>query len=493
MSRSDLNDWGRRLDSGKPDDPLSALAASLHVDRPPALRPSTAFKAGLRARLLARSTARTQLPGRWMTRPAFVVLLVIIAVVGIVFWMAGGPAPISPSVIRGQTTPVPSPLADLPSPTPTPERLVFNHSPQALFGPNANQSGEWRAHQNVFMANLDGTNVTALRDGPDDVNWLVTFSPNGRKVLIFSHPEWILPAGQHTLPESEQYGDLYLMDVDGSNAIKLTGGYRIVGYPTAYWLPNSDRIVFIASEDDGLGIFVINADGTGRVRLTGPEASPLYLLPSSNPERVYWRSGTIVENNYTFDGYGWTAMDGSGTQPIWENLGNVDIALSSSDGWIAYRRGDCWAGAEPACVSMFVADVDGANGIQKDWEGTPQSFYWSPDGHYLLVDVLVKTETGYGQIFYLWSPFDSSVVKLPEGIEVRSAEGWPVGPPPQWSPEGRRILFENYTWPLPKILNLDTMEVSEALTALRPQPRIIGPWGVTWLPPESDTPSPPAP
>ena len=53
-----------------------------------------------------------------------------------------------------------------------------------------------------------------------------------------------------------------------------------------------------------------------------------------------------------------------------------------------------------------------------------------------------------------------------------------------WSPAGRRVLFENYTWPLPKILNLDTMEVTEALTALRPKPGIAGPWYVAWLPPQ---------
>jgi Tol biopolymer transport system component len=487
MSRNDLNDWGRRLDSGERDDALHALAARLAVNRSPAPHPSSGFKSELRARLWEQSIARR--PMQWATSLAVASLLVVIA--GILWWTTRGPSSSSPATLQDLSTPVPTPLADLPSPTPAPtesvDRLVFHHSSQALFGPNANSSGEWRAYQNVFAANLDGTNLIALKDGPEEVNELVGFSPDGRKVLIFAHPQWIPPEGQHTIPESDEYGDLYVMNTDGSDVIKLTDGvryhYNPTNYnPTAYWLPDNNRVVFIATDGDGLGIFVITADGSGRVRLTEPGASPLWLLPSSNPDRIYWQAGTIVGDNYTFGGYWWTAMDDSGTQPVWEDLGSVNVLLSPTGDRIAYKRGDCWVGVEPMCTSLFVVGVDGVNEIQKDWEGTPQSFYWSPDGTYLLVDVFVKTDAGDGQLFYLWSPSDSSAVQLPAGIEVWSSDSWPVGPPPQWSPDGRRILFENFTWPLPKILNLDTLEVTEALTALKPKPGITGPWFVTWLP-----------
>ncbi len=486
MSQNDLNDWGHRLDSGERDDPLLALAARLQAGRSPAPRPSPNFKSDLRARRLAQSA--TQRPMRWATGLALAALLVIVAVVGAAWWTTHGPSLPSPAALQELSTPIPTPLADLPSPTPAPtegvDRLVFHHTPYALFGPNANSSGEWRAYVNVFVANLDGTNLIALKDGPDEVNQLVGFSPDGRRVLIFSHPQWIPPEGQHTTPESEQYGDLYVMNVDGSNVVRLSGSFRKSYNPTAYWLADRERIVFIAVNEAGPGVFIINADGTGRVQLSGPDARPLWLMPSPDETRIYWQGGMMDGDNILPGGYGWTAMDGSETQPIWENLGVANVALSPVGDRIAYTRDGCGAGVEPVCVSLFVADIDGTNAIQRDWEGTPQNFYWSPDGTYLLVDMFVKTDAGYGQTFYLWSPTDSTMVKLPAGIEVWSAEGWPVGPSPHWSPDGRRILFENYTWPLPKILNLDTMEVTEALTALKPKPGITGPWGVTWLPPQ---------
>ncbi len=486
MSRNDVNDWGRRLDSGERDDALHALAVRLAANRSPSPHPSSGFKSELRARLLGQSIARR--PMRWATSLAVAGLLAIIGAVALLFWMMRGPSSVSPATLQDQSTSVPTPLADLPSPTPAPtesvDRLVFNHSSQALFGENANSSGEWRAYQNVFVANLDGTNVTALKDGPDEVNELVSFSPDGRKVMIFAHPQWIPLEGQHTTPESEQYGDLYVMNVDGSNVVRLSGSFRKSYNPTAYWLADRERIVFIAVNEAGPGVFIINADGTGRVQLSGPDARPLWLMPSPDEMRIYWQGGMMDGDNILPGGYGWTAMDGSETQPIWENLGVANVALSPVGDRIAYTRDGCGAGGEPVCVSLFVADVDGTNAIQRDWESTPQNFYWSPDGTYLLVDVCVKTDAGYGQLFYLWSPSDSSVVQLPAGIEVWSSDGWPVGPPPQWSPDGRRILFENFTWPLPKILNLDTLEVTEALTALKPKPGIVGPWYVTWLPPQ---------
>jgi hypothetical protein len=94
----------------------------------------------------------------------------------------------------------------------------------------------------------------------------------------------------------------------------------------------------------------------------------------------------------------------------------------------------------------------------------------------------MKTDAGYGQTFYLWRLFEPSATQLPDALQVWAADGWPVGPPPQWSPDGRMLLFENYTWPLPKILNLDTFQVSEALERLRPNPGITGPWWVSWIP-----------
>lgn len=101
MSRNDVNDWGRRLDSGGRDDPLLALAARLSANRIPAPRPSPNLKSDLRARLLAQSTAPR--PMRWATGFALAALLAIICAVALLFWTTRGPSAVLPAKIVQHT------------------------------------------------------------------------------------------------------------------------------------------------------------------------------------------------------------------------------------------------------------------------------------------------------------------------------------------------------------------------------------------------------
>lgn len=499
MLHNELNEWGQRLDSGEQSEPLLVIAARLRADASAALRPSSRFRSELRARLLEQSQQTTRPQRRFTVSATLAGLLALTALAGA--WMLTniGPTPSAPltastqPTVTPETSPSPSQPVDLPSPTPAlvELRLVFNHSPQALFGSNANNSGGWRGYQNVFIANLDGSEVTALMDGPNDINQLEAISPDGQRALIFSRPQFVPQNGEHSL-----LGDLYVMNIDGSGVTKLASGYRSykstsAGYGAAYWLADGQRLALVASDDDGPGIFLVNADGTGRVRLPAPEvdpthpweATPLWLLPSANPDWIYWQAGVLDGNTDKTGGYWQTALDGSITQPVWEDLGIGHVALDPTGSYMAYTPANCWAELEPACNLLSVADVNNDKPILQYWGGTPQNFYWSPDGSYLLVDVFVKGERGYGQVYWTWSPSTLSATQLPEGIQLWSQEGWSVGVPPQWSPDGRQILFENFAWELPKILDLNTMNVREGLTTLRPRPGIVGPWGAAWLPP----------
>ncbi|MFA3781796.1 hypothetical protein ABRY23_01875 [Melioribacteraceae bacterium 4301-Me] len=96
----------------------------------------------------------------------------------------------------------------------------------------------------------------------------ITTSPDGLKIAF------------------EVYGgNLYVMNSDGTGLIDLGKGYR------PKWSPDSKRIVYMISEDDGYNytssdLYVINADGTNKIQLTKTK-DELEMDPSWSPDGKY--------------------------------------------------------------------------------------------------------------------------------------------------------------------------------------------------------------
>ena len=83
-------------------------------------------------------------------------------------------------------------------------------------------------------------------------------------------PAWS-PDGEKIAFASEDDGEIYAMNADGSGRTRLTD---IPGYdhwpPT--WSPDSTRIAFTSEDKKGAEIYVMNADGSGLTRLTDDPA-----------------------------------------------------------------------------------------------------------------------------------------------------------------------------------------------------------------------------
>jgi Tol biopolymer transport system component len=156
----------------------------------------------------------------------------------------------------------------------------------------------------IFLVRSDGTGLTRLTDGP----------------VVEEHPSWS-PDGQRIVYEVSDGNDdtcrLWVMNADGSGKVALPG--VIAAAP--HWSPDGARIVY--SRDDG--VYVMNADGSGQRCVVGQG----WPIPAPADTPSWGPNGTIV---FVRDGDLYSVkLDGSGLVRLTRNAG-LRQCLVSPDG-----------------------------------------------------------------------------------------------------------------------------------------------------------------
>jgi len=136
-----------------------------------------------------------------------------------------------------------------------------------------------RGRYNIFISNLDGTDLVALTDG-DMTNYVEAISPDRSKVLISEF------TGAR---KKDTNAKLYLIDLNNidSEPVHLVSHFSNNSYaPAAKWINNSE-IVYLGSGDEGYGFYVMNIDSFEARKLKPYTENPETIL-GVNEERVYW-------------------------------------------------------------------------------------------------------------------------------------------------------------------------------------------------------------
>ncbi|MFO0906907.1 MAG: LpqB family beta-propeller domain-containing protein [Isosphaeraceae bacterium] len=106
-------------------------------------------------------------------------------------------------------------------------------------------------NQELYVANLDGTNVVRLTQSPG----------------VDTHPCWS-PDGRWVAFATDRWGGLELARVkpDGTGLERLTRSPGLDDYPA--WSPDSTRLAFVSNRDGHFEIYLADADGSHPVNLS---------------------------------------------------------------------------------------------------------------------------------------------------------------------------------------------------------------------------------
>ena len=266
----------------------------------------------------------------------------------------------------------------------------------------------------IYTVHSDGSGLRRLTDDPgfDDSP---AMSPDGRRILFLTARHDPNPK----FPDLKY--EIYLMDIDGDNARRLTETEAAEGHPA--WSADGTKISFDADYDgDGFQeIYVMEVEGMEVTRLTFNAANDQFADWSPDGRQIAFSS----DRNGNWDIFRMD-VDGSNQQ-----------ALTTSPDWELFPA---WSptGTQIALMGMvpnsrntdiFLMNADGSNLRQlTDTPRFDENPSWSPDGS----QIALQTERDGQFEIYLMSPDGSDQRPLAAHV---SDDLWP-----SWEPAA--VLLE---------------------------------------------------
>lgn len=302
----------------------------------------------------------------------------------------------------------------------------------------------------IYVTNAEGNDVTKLTDGIG-INISPRWAPDGRSIVFLSDRDG---AGQQ----------IYLTSIAGGELTRLSAARSFDSAPD--WSPDGSQIVFVADVDADSQIHLMNADGSGRTRITqGVEDDE----PEWSPDGLSIAFVSLVRDEDQTDIFVMNP-DGSGQRnlsntaelgewaPSWSPDGQSilfvsdwDIVIMSADGSNetvltaglpaeSFSDAPAWSpdGSMIAFVLEFgddrfelmVMDADGSNRRSLGSAREPGFWRpeWSPDGTMLAYAVENRDEP---ELF---------VVGVDGSDKMRIADAPSLGA--VWAPAAPRSFFE---------------------------------------------------
>jgi Tol biopolymer transport system component len=248
-----------------------------------------------------------------------------------------------------------------------------------------------------------------------------------------SYPFWS-PDGARIVFQSDRVDgnrEIYVMNADGSGLVRLT--HNAAEDQTPVWSPDGTRIAFQSDRDGNREIYVMDVDGSRQLNLTRHRAEDSHPKWSPDGRRIIFDRPVGEDNDEIWE----VGVDGSGLRRVTDDPSRDTYASISPDGTrILWRRRlrDPEAEGGFGNSEVFVMDRDGSNPLNltdhSAYDGWPA---WSPDGRM----IAFASDRERNRVWHVY-------VMNADGSDVRRVS--PEDPEdgyftkPIWSPDGTKIL-----------------------------------------------------
>ena len=253
------------------------------------------------------------------------------------------------------------------------------------------------------------------------------FSPDGRR-LVFTATRYDLSKGTSNV-------DIWRIDVDGRNLVRLTRHEK--GDTDPHWTPDGKQVVFVSTRSGKSQLWRTGADGGEPEQLT--DVSTGVSSPQVSPDG---RKVGFVSSVYPEHG----ADDAANAKAIEQAEDNPVVAHVADE--LLYRHWTSWGdGRRSHILVMDLARKDVVDVTPGDFDSPAfgdEQFAWSPDGKEICF--VSNREKGSAQA---WTTNkDLFVVPAGGGKVINLTGSNPAyDGSPQYSPDGKTIAFRRQTKP----------------------------------------------
>jgi Tol biopolymer transport system component len=133
----------------------------------------------------------------------------------------------------------------------------------------------------IFVMNVDDLLPQNLTNSPDDIEDDADWSPDGQRIVFTSHKVSDNQINSKT-------AEIYVMNADGTGRVALTNNTEEERGPA--WSPDGTRIVYNCRKGSNgtFEICVMSADGTNQVRLTNNTVNDATGTWSPDGQQIVW-------------------------------------------------------------------------------------------------------------------------------------------------------------------------------------------------------------